>query len=305
MGGMCVIVIGDDFEDQLEKFQSFEYAYYTSRHIISANILNKAKKKYLALPGSKTTDFISWAEREFTISILANGDTPDLQGIHRYGWIKLDETGQVYEMIERMIPNSFLHYFSCTIDSWKLKPGASGLVSDGYKVSPALKGYAGSARKDAIDLDGMREIVHMRAGERWDHAAALCGSQTWKPFKYFLKKYKPGIVALEEYRAALSEWNGQPSVQAIQHQRSLKPVITASQSMFESDVISSLWMSPEYYAIDPLRLPREQYVARHGIRIGLGGYVIKDGVLLNKVKDPELFDSLSGDTMLTYAFVKC
>jgi hypothetical protein len=304
MGGSCIIVIGDDFEDQLKKFQIFEYAYHTSRHIISANILNKARQRYAALPDSENIDFVSWAERKFTIAILEDGDAPDLQGIHRYGWIKQDETGQVYEMVERMIPNSFLHYFSCSIDSWKLKPGATGLVSDGYTASPALDGYAGSARKDAIDLDGMREIVHMRAGERWEHAAAVCGSQTWKPLKYFLKKHHSRDFDLEKYGAALREWSDQPSVQAIQRQRNPMPVIAPSHSLFESHVISSLWAYPEHYAIDPLRLPREQYVARHGIRIGLGGYVIKDGVLLKKVKEPELFDSLSGDTMLTYAFVE-
>ncbi|MFZ6743684.1 hypothetical protein ACO0LC_10695 [Undibacterium sp. JH2W] len=298
------MVIGDDFEDQLRKFQYFENAYHLSRHIISANVLNKAKKKYSALPDNEKTDFISWAKRKFGISILADGEYPDLKEKHYYGWIKLNESGQVYEMVQRMIPNSFLEYFQCTVDYWKLKSGAAGLVNDGYTESPALNGYAGSARKDAIDLDGMREIIRMRAGERWDHAVAACESQTWKPFKYFSKKHESDAYSREHYSCALSEWRDQPAVVAILRERHLEPAITPEISLFESAAISVFWGYPEDYAIDPLRMPREQYVARFGLRYVLRGPVIKDGKLLKKIKEPGFFDRLPDDTILTYAFVE-
>ena len=83
------------------------------------------------------------------------------------------------------IPGGFLDWFEETDNRWKLKHEAVGYVirSSDWIEELATDGYAGSARKDAIDLDGMRNPMHKAAADWWDCAAGARGSKTWEPFR--------------------------------------------------------------------------------------------------------------------------
>lgn len=304
MGGQTVLVIGNNFRDQIEKFQHVQYAPYLSRHIISANILNKTRKKYDDSPLAQKESFLAWVSRDPFCSVLADGEEPDFSKANKHGWIRLNSDGQVCEIIDRIIPNSFLDYFVCTVDTWKLKPGAQGISFYETHESTIVRDVAGSALKGAIDLDGMSKIIGMLAAERWDCAAVASRSQTWKSFKIILKKYMTETPSHESYKAALKEWGDQPAVTAIQQQRALGRFQSNSSSFFDGYKAKMFWDECTPEGIDLLRLPRKSYIEKFDILSVLAGEVIKDGVLLKKPNGTELFANLSDETLLTYVFVE-
>ncbi len=161
MGHSTVLVIGDNFRDQLEKYECFEYAYPTNKHIVTIDALAKAKQNYENCSDDKQIGFLSWVKKHYAIAVLNEAEDPDFFGAHKNGWVRLGPGGEVTELMERTIPGGFLDWFEGTVNDWKLKPGAEGLVinMDGEE-KPATDGYAGSARKCAIDLDGMRDPIH-------------------------------------------------------------------------------------------------------------------------------------------------
>lgn len=119
--------------------------------------------------------------------------------------------GEVYEMVERVIPGGFLDFFEHTEDEWKLKPEASGLVICGTSEELVVGGLAGSAQKCAIDLDGMRNPIDKAAAEWWDCADSACGSRGWEPFEAIWKKYENDKWSEEIKSAAEHEWAEQTS----------------------------------------------------------------------------------------------
>ena len=202
-----------------------------------------------------------------------------------------------------------------------MKPGAEGLVIARAEVAPAIDGFAGSARKGAIDFDGMREAIRKGAAERWDSAAAACGSKTWEPFEVIWGRYaKENVPYSHEARmAAGREWATQPAVKAIFDLR-LEDSRWEQMPRLEREVAGLFWSDHTASGIDPLQLSRNQYMERYGLRSLLRyGSVIRDTVLLENMEEGQpyeslllditaerrLFDSISEETVLTLALVHC
>ncbi|PXX41441.1 hypothetical protein [Undibacterium pigrum] len=303
MGHETILVIDDNFLEQLGKFQRTEYADPLSKHILSVEILDKAKAYYEK--GSKTEDsFLSWVKRMYAVDILVDGSEPDLTGAQKNGWIVLDANGEISSVIERMIPEGFFDWFEGTLSYWKLKPDAEGInVNFAEEFSVATE-YAGSAKKSAIDLASMWEIIERCAAERWDHAMAACGSQTWEAFDVVWDKYKSEKYSHELQRLARTEWAEQPAVKAILAMPEPDESLWKELSQQEFNMRNHLWQRPVNYGIDKLHLPRNTYINSYSLRSLLSySIIIKDGILLIEPDERALFDSLADDTLLTIAYV--
>lgn len=367
MGHETILVIGDNFRDQLEKYQSAEYAPPMSRHFFVVNILEDAEKYYatdttcflqhvdgslhdpwdaqfwrpvnggkqqyvptgfskISIPVKERMSFVDWVKKTYGYRILLEGQDPDIFGEHQGGWVRVNANGQICEMIERTIPGGFLDWFESTDDIFKLKLGAYGIVIDGENEASATNGFAGSAKKSEIDFDAMREVIRTCAAERWDRAAAAAGSQSWDSFQVIWKRYENQKYSHELHYTAAREWAEQPAVKAIIDgcrilpssviRLSLPPttgIIDASRidnshweqlTVLERRASNLVWNDHSETGIDPLALPRDQYVQRFGLRRLLGyGKVIKDGTLLGEIDEIQLFDSISEETVLTLGYV--
>jgi hypothetical protein len=194
------------------------------------------------------------------------------------------------------------NYFICTIDVLPLKAGASGQVvrSERNAAGEAdfvdvTSGKAGRARKDAVDLEAMRDGAGQVAASAWDCAAGVRSAHPGNDFATLARLYAQDPVV----RATL---------QASRH----------------SDEDAAEWLS----------LPREDYIAfaRDEALLFAFGQVVHDGKLLidnseeawtaEMARGPvslaerkremdawhdefnALVDALPGDTFFTSALVK-
>jgi hypothetical protein len=155
-----------------------------------------------------------WAEYNGH-ALLMHGEQPDFEEKHKFGYIQLDEAGQIVKAVRRTNPNKKWDWWQVG-GRWsgflKLKPGGSG--SHG-KRSWTNAGEASddarcdSALKRDVDFDGMRDERGAKAGALWDKAQALTGGQTWEPWDSVRERMKP------DYDSARTFYNSQPAVVAL------------------------------------------------------------------------------------------
>jgi len=304
MGHISILVIGDNFRDQLQKYQFDSYADPSNRHFVTEDVLAKVKSEYASstdrflrdrdgrlhnpydkkrfpvpavfqvpdvfaevrIPLSERMSFVEWAKMWHGLNLLAHRAEPEVHGEHKLGWIRIDANGDVMEAFRRTIPDGFFQWFVRTESQFQLKPGARGLNINGGEISLATEGFAGLARKSAIDFKAMREVIRAFAGERWDRAADDDAEDN-------------GL-----------DWD--------------------QMSTVERGAASMVWYGANNApAIHPRSLTRHAFLERFE-RLGLGelfsfGEVIKDGVLLEKPDLNELIESLPEDAVLTCALVRC
>jgi len=367
MGHETVLVIGDNFRDQLDKYQRAEYGSPTNRHIVLIDKLEEAREGFASdtirflqhadgslhdpwdaqflrpveggqqyyvpigftqvnVPTQERMSFLEWVKKHYVSRIWHEGETPDFVGKDQWGWTRINAAGEVVEVFEGTIPGGFFDWFESTHDILKLKPGAYGIVIDGNEEEPATNGFAGSAKKAAIDFDAMREVIRTCAAERWDRAAAAAGSLTWESFQVIWKRYENQKYSHELHNTAAREWAEQPAVKAIIDDCRILPssvirlssppttgIIDASRidnshweqlTVLERCASNLVWNDHSEFGIDPLALPRDQYVQRFGLRHLLGyGEVIIDGTLSEESDETQLFNSISEETVLTLACV--
>jgi hypothetical protein len=311
MGHLTVLVIGDKFRDQLYKYQCMEYA-PLSRHIVAVDILELAKTEVLAnvknhrpLKGCETIEsrLLDWA-KSFGFPPLAEGQVPDILKTHRYGWMRNESDGKICELVQRTVPGAFLDWFEDTDNLWKLKHGATGVVISGKKEELATDGFAGSARKCDIDLEGMRYPIDKAAGDWWDCAKNACNSMSWERFGVIWERHQKETYNQDDYDAAMQEWAAQPAIQAIIEASRLNKPSYEHLSEYKISFGVGSWNKAVTNAIDLLRLSRKQYLDRHGLRFLLRySYVIKDGQLLEDYEEEQLYASIPEEAVLTLACV--
>jgi len=189
--------------------------------------------------------------------------------------------------MNRTIPGGEWDWFECTIDVFRLKPGASGLsIRDGERVVHDL---AGAARKGDIDFDVMRAEQAQAAAARWDRAAAARGALTWTRYDELCREH--GARMFDHASPAWQEYRAQPAIEAM--------------------VAAGLESGPGA-CLDALALPRAAFIARDRYpSLRRFGYVVKDGEILddgirihlsNEAFD-RMMDALPDDTLLTAASV--
>jgi hypothetical protein len=102
------------------------------------------------LPVSETMTFAKFCEDEYGLRTLLVGDNPDYEGIHKFGWITVDQNGEVVEVIDHTNPNS-------KWDWWVIggRWGSLLPLRDGTKADYAALGD--------IDFEGARAEARLKA----------------------------------------------------------------------------------------------------------------------------------------------
>lgn len=165
------------------------------------------------VPTSET--FVEWLSSYHNTETIPFGETPDLQGEHKYGYALLNEAGEVTKVVDRTNPNKKWDWWVVG-GRWsgflKLKPGCSGETGKpGLMGSRFAEGAdrADQARKGDIDFEGMRAEAGEEAGALWDKAAAITGGKSWDSWETVRERNGQNI------QAALNEYHGQASVVAL------------------------------------------------------------------------------------------
>lgn len=130
----------------------------------------------------------------------------DLAGDHKYGYVLVDEAGEVIKSIKRTNPRKEWDWYSIGgrwTGFFKLKPGTDGVVGrPGVFGGPAEPGYADSVLKRDVDFDGMRrEFVEKRLAiyRRFHSIVAGRPVPIWSKIR---EKHSPDIdAARAEYQA--------------------------------------------------------------------------------------------------------
>ena len=106
--------------------------------------------KAAKLPVSEVMTFTEFCADEYDFKPVLAGDNPDYEGIHKFGWIRVDQNGEVVEVIDHTNPNS-------KWDWWVIggRWGSLLPLKDGTKADYAALGD--------IDFEGARAAVRMKA----------------------------------------------------------------------------------------------------------------------------------------------
>jgi hypothetical protein len=326
MGSLGVLVIGDDWREQLDRYKTIDYADPLSPHIVHVDILPRELEDYqkgatwLHLQDGRefeNFDFLhemkdgkgvqlSFVRRPWNIAFtevvkrrydhmkLDPGEEPDFSGKHRWGWMRLNEAGEVVELVERTVPGAFFWFFLGTCAEFLLKPGATGWNTgwniDGNEqvTTEVTEGYAGSARLSDIDFHAMRQKQIDGFQARWDAVHRAANGESWIPFAEIRRKY-PQTEKYDEKieRAASDEWWHQPAL----------------QNIYNAHCTDNY----THEALDLMLLPRADY-AQHRAKRGVLGCaeVIRYGQNLpTSFNEAELLAELDDDALLTLAAVKC
>lgn len=325
MGSACLLVVGDDWRTEMNRFQSMDYADPLSPFIVAVDWLQQAlerhaaatttrirlgngrvvdkvdeitseelmrygtKAEFFKVPTPTVMPFFQWVRSQYGAELLEAGEAPDLTGRHRNGWLRVNAAGEFIELVRRDIPGGFFFHFIGTHPLFQLKPGATGWnISRADEATPVHAGLAGSARLADIDFEAMRRSLVESIGARWDAVHAVAAGATWLPFSEIRARYPAPSEACDEgiEQAASQAWFAQATLQKLLDARCTRDYTHA--------------------ALDLMLLPRPDYVQRCTPRGVLGNIeVVEKGRLFQLEDETAFLSRLDGDTLLTCAAVKC
>lgn len=167
----------------------------------------------VTVPTKEVQSFAEFVQDHHGKPLLAENDDPDLGDEHQYGWCRVNEAGEVIEIIDRTNPNKKWDWWVVGgrwTGFFRLKEGCSGQIGEPGLMTPeAKKGRADVARKDAVDFAGMKDEAGNKAAEKWDEVSDLVGGQWWESFPTIRDRHPDNIDAARE------EYNGQPSIKKL------------------------------------------------------------------------------------------
>lgn len=334
MGSSSLLIIGDDWQDQIDRYAEMECTDPLSPHIFHRNSLSIAHQEYanatstiirledgrefssfaeldnetashpgrLLNKGEQTIQLIStpfngaipfneWTKNRYDyLKVLSPGEEPDLKDKHRYGWMILNEVGDIVELITREKKyESHFYYFQGTWGGFLLKPDTAGWEIDNMgKEIPASGGIAGRARFSDIDFAAMRERQIEMIGAPWDIVHHVTRGETWHTFEQIRQKHLADKQSNAEVdNTAYQAWLNQPPIRKLRSH----PDIRNGASDF----------------LDLMLLPKVEYVARHihNSEIINSCDVILHGEYLSTPDVTKLLTELNEDVFLTLGSVKC
>jgi hypothetical protein len=293
MSHFTVLVVGENYEQQLAPYHEFECTGEDDRYVQDIDVTADTLADYEKHGESKPiAQFIEdWSGHKPVLE----GTAPDLAGEHKYGYVVVNADGGLVKDIDRTNPNRKWDWYSVG-GRWhgffKMKNGAKGELGEpSFMNAPRdLSKRADSASKKDIDVDGMRNEAAEKAGKRYDKfmkATADCPPII--PWPAVRAKYPDNVDKARE------EYHNQPGIQAKNADEDL------------------MWEDAEDYLVS-----RGEYVERARRGAFCTFAVVKDGqwyerghmgwwaIVSDEKEDgvwerefSELIDSLSPNTLLT------
>lgn len=162
MSHFTVMVIGPNPEDQLAPFHEFECTGFNDKYVQD---VDKTQELLDLMSGDEPMSLEdALGDHGFEERTISEGETPDTDGDHKYGYAVLDASGKLVKAIDRTNPNA-------KWDWYRLGGRWSGflLQKNGKKVDSAFK-------KD-IDFALMAERAKTKAIDQYNDLAKQFGGE--------------------------------------------------------------------------------------------------------------------------------
>lgn len=185
-----------------------------------------------------TCTFREFVEEYYERPLLAEGESADVEGEHKWGWYRVNADGEVTELTRRTNPNAKWDWWMLG-GRWsglfKLKSGHTGTLGEsGLMGSRFAEGddRCDQARKASIDFESMREAAAGKAGEEWDLARSVAGGESWETWESVRKRIETIESAREFY------WN-QPAILRLREHDTFKWDVDDSLSLTREEYVNS------------------------------------------------------------------
>jgi hypothetical protein len=270
MSHFTVLVVGEDVDKQLAPYHEFECTGEDNEYVQDVDSTEEAKQAYEShLHGFiKGATFLEFVQDYYGRKSVLFGEKPDLAEEHKYGYVLLDENGDVAKVINRTNPNKKWDWYQIG-GRWngffKLKAGLTGvqgecgvpaLFDPDYK--PPTADRADQCFKGDIDIEAMRDEAGATAAKNYDlFASVIEGLPPIVSWEEILEKHGlENIDAARDESARLVHilYHAQPAVKALRENK------------------DTVWFEPNNFACS-----REEYIqtARDGALMTFA--IVKDG----------------------------
>ena len=137
------------------------------------------------IPANKLETFREFVGSYYSYTAVKHGYKPNLKGDQKYGYMLLDEQGEVMKVIDRTNPNAKWDWYQVGgryLGRLLVKPNARGRVgkSGAFSNKPLHQDGVDSCRWGDVDLDRMRDEAEARAAADYDSIAAVVKGRTFK-----------------------------------------------------------------------------------------------------------------------------
>lgn len=173
------------------------------------------------VPHSELRTFAQFIEYWDDKERLGPDDQADLEGKHRFGWYRVDDNGEVIEVMDRTNPNAKWDWWVVGgrwTGYFKLKNPTSdtAYIGEGGLFSPSPKpGYADSALKGEIDVEAMRDEAGLEAEKLWDQIREITQGHPWTSFAELRERHDDDI------EAARASYHSQDAIKRIRESRDI------------------------------------------------------------------------------------
>lgn len=194
MSHFTCLVIGENPEAQLAPFHEFECTGDNDEYVQSVDRTDECREAYQEYlkenssgDGTPAKSFLDFVQADYGVEVVLSGQQPAIEGNHKYGYIQLNDKGDVAQVIRRTNPNAKWDWYLLGgrwTGYFTLKPeyanrGRTG--RPGIMTPEAAKGLADQAHKKMIDFVAMRADAEREAGEQYDKVIAALGGLPLPP----------------------------------------------------------------------------------------------------------------------------
>lgn len=196
MSHFCVIVIGENAEEQLAPYGEFG-ATEDERYAVDIDCTEDYRNDWRNASDKSVTSmtFRQWAEEYASCPVIGKTDVPDISGDHKFGYITVDENGDVHTIIRRTNPNGKWDWYT------------EGGRWDGYFLR-----YDGSCTNSAQlkDIDFAKMVQRCLHGEL----------EMYSRIHGIFRKHPP-FLSFDELRAA----NADATIDEVREKYTTQPAI--------------------------------------------------------------------------------
>jgi hypothetical protein len=200
------------------------------------------------IPYSELMSFRDYLEQDGSAFVL-HGHDPDLSNKHKYGYVLLDQNGEVVKVIDRTNPNYKWDWYQLG-GRWqgfyKLREGKLGVMGKaGIFDNEAQKGFVDQVKKENIDFEGIKNEAERKAREKYSSCAELFGGGFPKMTYLWEDLSKDDSLAFQERRDL---YHNQEALKEIEKLRQRYKELTKIQQDFLYDKLEEYQCTEDEFA---------------------------------------------------------
>ena len=166
---------GDMLSEIMQPYHEFECTGEDDKYVQNIDRTEEAKAKYaeyLAGESGKPESFLEWVKGWYGIERVLSLLKPDYEKLHKYGYVRVDDKGEVLEVIDRTNPNNKWDYWRVGgryRAKLQVKDGVASAVASEpsweFEGQPVPEGFDSACVAD-IDFDKMKAVA-VQSREEW------------------------------------------------------------------------------------------------------------------------------------------